>query len=239
MYLRKPSWLIVFATAVGVFCLSSLGVWQLQRAEEKRQILSELEAQADHTLQTMRFPVSQPEKLRYRHVQLHGKYISAKQFVLDNQIKNHRAGYNILTPFRVKDTNYVVLVDRGWLPIEHSRENLPRIDVEESILTITGTVYAPFGEAYSLGTVDNDGVGWPRLIQYLDFEELSARLGVELESFTVRLDQNEPNGYLREWKIFSFSPNRHVAYAVQWFALALTLLTIFIVLHISRSKKHK
>lgn len=236
MYWRKPSWLVVAVTVVGVFCLSSLGVWQLQRAEEKKQILSELESQSDNTLQALRLPVTDAEKLRYQHVQLEGEYISNKQFVLDNQIRNHKAGYNILTPMRINNTDFVVLIDRGWLPIENSRDDLPEIEVDEAMRTITGTIYTPFGEAYSLGTVDNDGLDWPRLIQYLDFPALSQRLGIELQAFTVRLDKNHEDGFLREWQVFAFSPNRHLAYAVQWFALALTLLIIFIVLHTSKSK---
>jgi len=236
MVWHKPSWFVVVVTAVGIFCLSSLGVWQLQRAEEKKQILSELEAQSDHTLQTLTLPVSEPENLRYQHVQLQGQYVSSKQFVLDNQIQNHKAGFNILTPMRIKNTKYVVLIDRGWLPIENSRDDLPNIEVDESMQTISGTLYTPFAEAYSLGTVDNDGITWPRLIQYLDFSALSQRMGTELQPFTVRLDQDQAHGYLREWQVFSFSPNRHLGYAVQWFALALTLLIIFIVLHTSKSK---
>lgn len=239
MYWRKPSWLIVTATAVGIFCLSSLGIWQLQRADEKKQILNSLEAQSDNTLHTLRLPVTDPEQLRYQRVQLHGQYIASKQFVLDNQIRNHQAGYNILTPMRVKDTSYIVLIDRGWLPIENGRDDLPDIEVNESMQTITGTIYTPFGEAYSLGTVDNDGLSWPRLIQYLDFSALSQRMGSELQPFTVRLDQDQSYGYLREWQVFAFSPNRHLAYAVQWFALALTLLIIFIVLHTSKPKDSK
>ena len=87
MYWRKPSWIILIATVVGVFCLSSLGVWQLQRAEEKKQILQNYELQRNNTLQSIRLPVTQPEKLRYQRTQLQGRYISSKQFVLDNHVR--------------------------------------------------------------------------------------------------------------------------------------------------------
>ena len=239
MYWRKPSWIILIATVVGVFCLSSLGVWQLQRAEEKKQILQNYELQRNNTLQSIRLPVTQPEKLRYQRTQLQGRYISSKQFVLDNQVHDHQVGYNILTPFKIIDTDFIVLVDRGWLPIGHSREQLPEIHVDENLRTITGQIYAPFGEPYTLGEVDNRGTKWPRLIQFLDFAALSQRLELTLQPFTLRLDNDQQDGFLREWKIFAFSAERHIAYAVQWFALAFTLIIIFIILHLPRSKVTK
>ena len=236
MYWRKPSLLILIATAIGVFCLSSLGVWQLQRAEEKRTILRNNELQSNNTPQSIRLPVTEPEKLRYQRVELRGKYISSKQFILDNQIHDQKVGYNVLTPFRISNTDFVVLVDRGWLALEKSRQILPEVTVSEEMRTITGTVYALFGKPFTLGEVDNGETNWPRLIQYLDFDALGNRLGKTLQPFTLRLDSEQKDGYLREWQIFAFSPNRHIAYAVQWFALALTLLVIFVVLHISKSK---
>lgn len=239
MYWRRPSWFILIATVVGIFCLSSLGIWQLQRAEEKKQILHDSEIQANNTPQNISLPVYEPEKLRYKRIQLYGHYISSKQFVLDNQIHNRKVGYNILTPFKVANTDYVVLVDRGWVPVEKSRELLPEINVNESLREIIGVVYTPFGDPFTLGEIDNGDIQWPRLIQYLDFAVLSQRLGISLQPFTLRLDSDQQNGYLREWKIFAFSPNKHIAYAVQWFALALTLLILFIILHISKSKNTK
>lgn len=236
MYWRRPSWFILIATFVGIFCLSSLGIWQLQRAEEKKQILRDSEQQANNTPQNISLPVYEPEKLRYQRIHLYGHYISNKQFVLDNQIQNHKVGYNILTPFKVADTDFVVLVDRGWVPMEKSRELLPEIKVSETLREVIGVVYAPFGEPFTLGEIDNGDIQWPRLIQYLDFAALSQRLEISLQPFTLRLDSDQQNGYLREWEIFAFSPNRHIAYAAQWFGLALTLLIIFIVLHVSKSK---
>ncbi len=236
MYWRKPSWLVLTVTAVGIFFLSLLGVWQLQRAEEKKQILQNYELQRNNTLQDIRLPVSEPEKLRYQRIELQGRYISSKQFVLDNQVHDHQVGYNIFTPFKVIDTDFIVLVDRGWVPIERSRDQLPEIDVDENLRTVMGQVYAPYGDPFTLGEIDNGDTQWPRLIQFLDFSALSQRIGFNLQPFTLRLDKDQQDGYLRAWKIFAFSPDRHLAYAVQWFALALSLFIIFIVLHISKSK---
>ena len=45
----------------------------------------------------------------------------------------------------------------------------------------------------------------------------------------VLLDPGEPDGYVRNWAAPGFPPMRHIGYAVQWFALALTLAVIYVV----------
>jgi surfeit locus 1 family protein len=50
----------------------------------------------------------------------------------------------------------------------------------------------------------------------------------------VLLDAGEPDGYVRNWSAPGFPPLRHIAYAVQWFALALTLLVIYVATNLRR-----
>jgi surfeit locus 1 family protein len=50
----------------------------------------------------------------------------------------------------------------------------------------------------------------------------------------VLLDAGDPDGYLRQWHAPGFPPMRHVAYAVQWFGLALTLAVIYVVTNLRR-----
>jgi cytochrome oxidase assembly protein ShyY1 len=50
----------------------------------------------------------------------------------------------------------------------------------------------------------------------------------------VLLDPAEPDGYVRNWAAPGFPPMRHFGYAVQWFALALTLFVIYVVTNLRR-----
>ncbi len=234
---RKPSWVIVIATALGVFFLSYLGVWQLQRADEKQQILLENKHRNSSTPEKLLLPVEDFSKLRLKRINIQGSYLSSRQFVLDNQIHEHNVGYNVLTPFLLENSNTVVLVDRGWIPLSQSRGKLPDISVAENPRAIVGTVYVPYGEPYKLGEIDNNESAWPRLIQFIDFAVLEKRLGEKLLPITVRLETGQDDGFITEWPLFAFTPKKHIAYAVQWFALAATLLIIFVVLHMPRSKK--
>jgi len=231
---RKPTWQSIIATAAGLFFLSSLGVWQLQRADEKNQIQQENELRKNDAPQSFNFPISNPEKLRFQRIRVKGKFLSDMQFVLDNRYLDRQVGFNILTPFKLQNSDKVVLVDRGWLPLTGSREELPDIDVDENIRTLVGTVYVPYGKAFSLGEID-DSKTWPRLIQYLDFKELSMRLEKELMPLTLRMQADQVDTYKAQWELYASSSKLHLGYAFQWFAMALALLVIFIVMHRPKS----
>jgi surfeit locus 1 family protein len=233
---RKPTWQSITATVAGVLLLSSLGVWQLQRANEKQQIQQANESRKNNPPQELHFPITDPVSLRFQRIRAQGKFISNKQFVLDNRYVDHQVGFNILTPFKLYNSDNVVLVDRGWLPLKGPREYLPNIDVDEKLRTLVGTVYVPYGKAYSLGEIDNGNNAWPRLIQYLDFKELSMRFGYELLPITLRMEAGQPDTFKAKWVIYASSPKRNLGYAVQWFAMAITVFIIFIVLHLPRSK---
>jgi surfeit locus 1 family protein len=50
------------------------------------------------------------------------------------------------------------------------------------------------------------------------------------------LDAGAPDGFEREWRpAMRFGPERHLGYAIQWFALALALTVIFVALSLQRT----
>ena len=77
--------------------------------------------------------------------------------------------------------------------------------------------------------------GWPRLVQYPDMTELSAALGRDLAPRQVLLDPGVPDGYVRDWAVPGTTPDRHLGYAVQWFAFAALAAAIWIVLSLRKS----
>jgi cytochrome oxidase assembly protein ShyY1 len=51
--------------------------------------------------------------------------------------------------------------------------------------------------------------------------DLEAEPGLGLAPFQVKLDAGDPHGYRRDWAPPGSLVERNIAYAVQWFALAL------------------
>ena len=67
--------------------------------------------------------------------------------------------------------------------------------------------------------------------------ELSAALGRELAPRQVLLDPAVPDGYVRDWVVPGTTPDRHLGYAVQWFAFAALAAAIWFVLSFAKIRR--
>lgn len=220
-----PDWKATLLALALFPCLVSLGYWQLDRADEKRQLKSVFdERQASGYIDFKQ--LNSQSDLRYQPVILTGRYLKEKNFLLDNKIFHGRFGYEILTPFKLDTTGQLVLINRGWLAGDPARRTLPVIQKLDSIgpITIRGEVYVPPGKMLVLSHSQEQG--WPRLIQSIDTELIEKQLGKDIFPYTVRLDEGSTGLYQRNWVLVNVQPEKHTAYAVQWFAMAITLLLI-------------
>jgi surfeit locus 1 family protein len=68
------------------------------------------------------------------------------------------------------------------------------------------------------------------IIEQIDIKLLGQLLQKDMFPFIIRLNKAEPDGFVREWAIVSMPPEKHMAYALQWFAMALVLFIIVIAL---------
>jgi surfeit locus 1 family protein len=214
--------------------LISLGRWQLRRADEKRVLFDSFAAGTDATrlidLGTPRLP-------RYQHIEASGRYDQARQILIDNMVNADRAGYFVITPFALTGGGWV-LVNRGWVPLGTSRAVRPTIPVTSDTRRVRGRADNLPSPGIQLGTKGKLASPYPVVAAFPTHAELAQLLGES--SWTkatdlVLLDPVEPDGYVRSWAPPGFPPMRHIGYAVQWFALALTLLVIYIVTNLRRS----
>lgn len=209
--------------------LLALGNWQLGRSEEKRVLIEqEQEGVASVVLHFTAAIDEDVDALRYRRVEITGQYDPKHQFLLDNQISEGKAGYYVLTPFVVQGTEKAVLINRGWVPLNQNRLLLPDVPIHTLETTITGRINHFPGVGIKLAGAEIPGDGWPSLVQVVDREMLAKKLGYALFPFQVELDKNLADGFKREWRTATvMPPEQHIAYAVQWFGLALALTILF------------
>jgi surfeit locus 1 family protein len=217
--------------------LIALGIWQLGRAKEKEELLNvQNQRMHDSTLQLNAGSSADPAALRYRSVVVQGRYDAAQQFLIDNRVVNGRAGFYVLTPYKIRNSNHAVLVNRGWVPAGANRSVLPDVTIAEDKETVAGRInfFPVVGIKLTGAEIPSDG--WPAVVQVVDSTVLSKRLGYTLLDFQVEMDPGEPNGYVREWKTGAeLTPEKHLAYAFQWFGLALTLVILFVWLSCRRN----
>ena len=220
-----------------VTLLISLGFWQLGRADEKKIFLTKQQLSADKEVISLKSIIdADPESLRYREIEISGRYDEEHQFLIDNQIVNGQAGYYVMTPLLVNGMKNAVLVNRGWVVLNKDRRMLPDISISTLQVNLLGRVNKFPSVGFKLDGAEIPTDGWPSVVQVVDSNVLAGRLGYSLLPFQVEMNGGMNEGYLREWrKNTVIPPEKHIAYAVQWFGLAITLTILFFWF----STKHK
>ena len=222
----SASWGMTLLTLATMVACIALGRWQWHRAAEKRALNAAFSA-SDAVLSELGARTTS-ELARYAQIRVHGRYDVAHQFLLDNISYRGRAGYEVLTPL-VLDDGRSLLVNRGWLPLTHSRAELPYVGFDfRASLTVTGRVDVLPVAAIALGhAAPPPGPLWPKLTSFPVMDELSAALGTRLESRLLLLNAAEPLGFARDWQPEGLGPARHLSYAIQWWSFAALALVLY------------
>ena len=212
--------------------LMSLGFWQLHRAEEKKTWLKLAQRQA--LISPVAWYVGMAEPAVFQRLVLHGHYLPYT-LLFDNQHSNHQWGYHVLNPLEVAKEE-VILVDRGWVLGDRQRSVLPFVNIPKGDLSIQGQAYYPSAKGLVLGEIIEPHGASLAVIERIDTTLISNLLHKKVYPFIIHLDKLAPFGYVRDWPIVSMPPQRHYAYALQWFAMALVLIVIYLALSLKKAE---
>ncbi len=227
----KFSWPLTLLTGGLIVLMCGLGVWQLGRADEKTARLEAYDsgATAAATLTAL------PE--RYSNVEVRGRYDFSRQVIMDGFSVNKRAGYQVLTPFVVENTDTVLMINRGWRVWSGERLRIQGLDAADGLRTLRGKAERFWEPGMVLGDGNAGELNrWPRIVVYPQHAEITEWMGQPVAPWQLLLDPQENDGFVREWSPGGIPPERHLGYAVQWFALAITLLVLYLILVFKRSK---
>jgi surfeit locus 1 family protein len=233
-----PRWLPMLATLLLLPILLSLGYWQIHRAEQKLTLLADYQTRAQTTPLTLTQLNKPKADWQYYPVELKGYYDNQHQFLLDNRSYQHQFGYQVLTPFLPEQSDKMLLVNRGWIIANPDRRYLPDLPPIEGLQTVQGILYSP-PKPFLLSQAREDIQHWPRRIQAIEIQPLAQELHRSLYPFVVLLAPQAPAGFVRDWHPVTLSPAKHWGYAVQWFALAMALIIIFIAVNIHRKQEQE
>ena len=225
-----PSLLVVLLLPV----LIRLGFWQLSRADEKRAIIAEQHAKLALPAKIIDQHYSGTENLEYRRLAVSGTFLNKYQIFIDNKIHQGQAGYDVVTPLRINNTDKYVLVDRGWVPLGASRAVLPVIETPAQEVSLLGIAKYNPKDVVAFGEGNRSNQGWPAVVRWIDIPALHTETKLDLLPFLFLLDPASAHGFVREWKFINMPPEKHVSYAVQWFGMAIVLLIIYLVVNFKR-----
>jgi len=235
-YRFRPGLWPTLATLVLLPLLVWLGVWQLQRADWKQGLVDANAARAglpEASLQAL-LPVTAADQ--YRPVGLTGRYDLDHQLLLDNRTWQGHPGYEVLTPLLPSAGGTAVLVNRGWVPAQPDRSILPELPGVADEVRVRATIKLPPERIFRLADVEEAQAGWPRVVQQPEIAQLERVLGYPLLPVLLLLDKDADHGFLRDWKpVYGVTPDKHRAYAMQWFTLALVLVVIYIGVNTQRT----
>jgi surfeit locus 1 family protein len=225
-------WRITVFTLLMLPLLLGLGFWQLERAQEKAGLQASWEArQSQPPLQLDKLWDQSPETLAYLPVLLRGEFLQDQYFLLDNRIYGGSFGYEVLGIMRLDNVDELVLVNRGWVAGDPARLEMPTVPSVEGSVGIAGHIYVAPGEPYLLAEQQLDG-DWPKLLQAVEMEKILPQLETlgdgRVFPYSIRIDTGEPGALEVDWQVINVSPDKHRAYAAQWFTMALVLLGFFL-----------
>ncbi len=224
-------------TFMCVVIMFALGIWQLQRAEQKTLRLDAIQ-QAKHSqainLETLL--KADLASMQDVPIQIQGQADTTKYFLVDNKIYQGRVGYDVLVP--IMTTSGLLISNFGWVAATHSRAELPQIDFAELALTYSGVVSIPTDNRLIRETAKIDGV-WPKVIQQADLSVIQQHYQQPVLPLILLVDPESKQGFVRNWQPVVMPPEKHIGYAVQWFLLAFAAIVIFVIAQRRKIKKEK
>ena len=198
--------------------LLSLGMWQLQRGDEKAALNAAIDTRLSAQPQK---PSSLGRPEAFTPLRMLG-YYTDEYFYLDNRTRNGSVGYEILQVFVSEGRRW--LVNRGWVPAAASRAELPEVRFPLAAKVITGFLY-PISVA---DTTNGNSPEPGQRLQQLD-TAASANLNLMHADWSVRLSADSDTALVTDWQMVNSPPERHRAYAFQWFAMAAALVLLWLI----------
>ena len=235
--------LLLILAIILILGMLRLAVWQLERAEYKQANLDLMLSRSKLASQDLRNMLNDlsVENGRYRNVSVIGHYMPAKSIYIDNQVVQGQVGYLVFTPFNLRDSDHTVMVNRGWLSVGDSREELPLFETNKHEQTLHGRLNTP-PEKPPLWN-DTYAVAQGKVWAYLPLSQYEAEMQLKMLPLVVELSPIENSKKGSKFKIF-WQPigdqwvAKHKGYAFQWLMMAIAFFIACCVLLLN-SLRHK
>lgn len=218
---RRPGFkrLFVLGALLLLPLLMYLGDWQLQRAAEKEQLLK-----AWHDDSLVLHSLAQLKTLGDRNLlqaRIRGELLAEPWLLLDNRTRHGHVGYEVIGFLRTEAGMPLLPVNVGWIAASADRSQLPALDLHNLPSQFSGRL-----QKIQPGIVlahDQWASGWPLRVQTLDLERLQTLLKLPVLPWQLKLSEPVDSRLVTDWPLATLKPERHLGYAVQWFAMAAAL----------------
>lgn len=225
-------WKLTLLVLIFVPLLLQLGYWQLGRADEKQALLAAYQQQQalaaiplSHIHTSLKQSAATTTPVSYQKVRVTGVYDSERYWLLDSRSRQGQVGYEVVMPLLM--ASGTVLVNRGWVPAPLDRQHLPAITTPSAELTLQGYLAAPQANPMVKHGHSDWSAPWPKRVLQLDLQQAAEDLNTALHPQLLKIDADQASALRTEWTVVNLLPEKHRAYALQWFAMALALLLLY------------
>ncbi len=209
-----------------------LGNWQRERADTKRALQARYDAALLEPAVHAGSTLLERDAVLHRKLEVEGVFDDAHTILIDNRVLNGAAGYHVLTPLRIAGSPFAILVNRGWVAVGYSREELPAPPTPAGRVRLEGMAVDPRTRFFELGDATPQGRVW----QNLDFARYAQTSALRLQPVVLQQTSDTADGLQREWPRPDTGVDTHVSYAFQWYSLATTLAVLWLVMNVRRDR---
>ncbi|NDH63900.1 MAG: SURF1 family protein [Alphaproteobacteria bacterium] len=229
--LRPALWPTLISLPILVLSLS-LGVWQMERREWKRDILDRLTTnQAAAPMPLDDLLRGDPLRHEYGRVKIAGSFVHDKEFHLAARSLKNKVGLQLVTPFKTDDGK-ILLFNRGWIPSE-KKEPAKRAEGQGTgRVELTGIVRRnQERRQFAPENVPDKNV-WFHVDVPLMRRLAGAPPDPKLDAFFLDADAApNPGGVPIGGQTRLDIPNDHLKYAITWFLMVLALAGVYLAYH--------
>ncbi len=227
--LRPRLWPTLF-TVPAVLAMLSLGTWQVQRLAWKEGRIAERQAGLAAPVTPWPEAAGRLTQLLWHRVSAHGRFLHERELVLAARSLNGNPGYHIVTPFQTLEGR-VLLVDRGWVPLERKDPGARAEGQIDGPAEVTG-ILRP-GHQPNWLTPENEPE--KNFWFWIDLPAMARAAGLAdqavSEAYLEADATPNPGGFPIGGQTRTRLPNDHLQYAITWYALAAALIVIYILYH--------
>ena len=220
-------WLLTALALLAMTLTASLGLWQLDRAAQKRALaqgIAARESQPRWTNDALLTHASATDA-EHRLVELQGRWVAGTQLFLDNRPMAGRTGFIVLAALRLTGSDRAVLVQRGWVQRDFlDRNRLPDVPLPDGDVAVLGRVAPPPSQLFEF-----DMAGSGPIRQNVQPAALAAEWRIPLvTALSVLQTGGDAVPLQREWPRFTGDEHKHLAYAAQWFAMCAGVAAVYL-----------
>lgn len=217
---------------------SSLGNWQLNRADERRQIAQSIEQGRQSEPIRLGPDIDTSHLKPWQAADATGTWEPQWSVLLDNRNLDGKPGYWLATPLRLDQTR-AILVLRGWVARPIGQFNpFPAIQQSSDPVSISGEIAMRVPRLYEIA--DKQTLVFDRAVtaassepsstinlnqlsqlQNISVDQMSNATGIQFLP-VVLLQTNPTDGQdlVRQWPTPSIDADTNMGYAMQWFSFA-------------------